>query len=145
MAERKPQTRENHRRTDPAFHFFLVPPLLSMFIWTGIRLFSHPNQLNAILFILVILMTTMAFRMRIYSLKVQDRVIRLEERLRLMASLPVASQSIIPQLSERQLTALRFASDTELPALAERAARENLSSKQIKDAIQNWRPDYWRV
>jgi hypothetical protein len=145
MAEKIPQTRKNHARIDPAFHFFLGPPLFAMFIWTGIGLVRHPSQLAAILFILVILMINMAFRTRIYSLKVQDRLIRLEERLRLAALLPPNRQLQSDQLTEKQLVALRFASDAELPALAERAISEKLTGKQIKDAIQTWRPDYFRV
>lgn len=139
------QTHKNHARIDPAFHFLLGPPLFAMFVWTGIRLVRHPSQLAAILFILVILMINMAFRTRIYSLKVQDRLIRLEERLRLAGLMGEAPQPWLPQLSEKQWVALRFASDAELPALAERAARENLTGKQIKDAIHTWRPDYFRV
>lgn len=145
MAEKTPQTRKNHARIDPAFHWFLGPPLLGMFVWTGIRLIRHPSELAAILFILVILMINMAFRTRIYSLKVQDRLIRLEESLRLSALLPTGAQTLIDQLTEKQFVALRFASDAEFPALAERAAREKLTGKQIKDAIQTWRPDYFRV
>lgn len=145
MSERMPQTRANHARIDPLFHFWLGPPLFLLFFWTGILLILRPSQNAAILFILVILMINMAFRVRLYSLKVQDRLIRLEERLRLTALWGPAADPLGQQLTDKQLIALRFASDAEFPALAERSAREKLTGKQIKDAIQNWRPDYFRV
>lgn len=145
MAQRAPQTKQNHIRFDPGFHYSLVPALLLMLVWTIVHLVRHPGSTSAILLILVLLIIFLATKTRLYALKVQDRVIRLEERLRLVLLLPESLRLRVADLNEAQLIALRFASDSEVPVLVERVLRENLKGKQIKDAIQSWRPDYWRV
>jgi hypothetical protein len=87
----------------------------------------------------------MAVRMRSYATHLQDRIIRLEERLRLSAVLPEPLRSRIGELADTQLIALRFASDAELPALVQRALDEKLGRSDIKKAVTEWRPDYSRI
>ena len=145
MAEKTPQTKSNHTRFDPMYHFVALPVLLLLLIWTIIHVIRHPFTETAALVVIALLMILMTLKLRNYPLKVQDRVIRLEERLRLARLLPEPLRSRSEALSESQLIALRFASDAELPALVERTLQENLTRKQIKKAIRDWRPDYWRV
>ncbi len=145
MANTKPQSYANHAKLDPPFHFVLVPLGLAAIILSIILLLRHSRMASALWVVLAIGFFLITFRTRIYSRKVQDRVIRLEERLRLAMLLPEAARPRIAELTESQLIALRFASDAELPALAMRALNEGLTNKQIKSSIQNWRPDYFRV
>jgi hypothetical protein len=152
MAEKKPQTLANHTRFDPPFHFFLAPIFVLAVILTLIHFFAHINHgdlrdhIHAVLLILLAVAFLLWLgKTRMYALKVQDRVIRLEERLRLMQLLQEPLRSRIPELTVDQLCGLRFASDAEVPKLVERALNEKLSRADIKKAIQNWRPDYWRV
>ncbi len=152
MAESKPQNYSNHTRLDPPFHFFMLPVFGLGLILSLIHFFYHlresdlrDNIHSFLLVLLAVALLTVVLKERLYALKVQDRVIRLEERLRLMQLLPEPLRSRIPELSEDQLCGLRFASDAEVAKLVERALNEHLSRKQIKQAVQNWRPDYWRV
>lgn len=82
---------------------------------------------------------------RVYTTKLQDRIIKLEMRVRGMTLLTPAQQVILARLSRPQVVALRFASDAELPALVEQADREKLTADQIKRAIKNWVPDFDRT
>jgi hypothetical protein len=84
-------------------------------------------------------------KLRTYPLKVQDRVIRLEERLRLQSLAPTEWHSQIYRLTEDQLIGLRFAADDEVVELAKQALEHNLTRKEIKERIQNWRPDDFRI
>ena len=152
MAEHERQTFANHTRFDPLFHFFLIPVFVVAVIFSLIHFFAHfghrsvwGNFHGFLLIVLAVALLTLVFKARLYALKVQDRIIRLEERLRLMQLLSEPLRSRIPELTEDQLCGLRFASDAEVPKLAERALNEKLTRKQIKQAVQSWRPDYWRV
>lgn len=145
MADRAPQNLSNHTRFDPPFHFFVLPVFAISLIITIVHLVRHPGLHSAWIVIFMLAAITAIFKIRLNALKVQDRVIRLEERLRLATLLDSALRPRIAEFTESQLVALRFASDAELPALAARALNEKLSRDEIKKSIQHWRPDYWRV
>jgi hypothetical protein len=145
MAEQKEQNLKNHARMDPAFHGFLTLVALILLIAVVTNVIRNPGWESGFLVLAVIWAIVLQFKVRLYALKVQDRVIRLEERLRLGQLLADPLRGRIGELSEPQLIGLRFASDTEVPDLVRRALTENLDQKQIKQAIKHWRPDYWRV
>lgn len=138
----------NHMRLDPAYHYFLMPVfLLNLFISIGLAFKTF--RVDAFLSLWRVVVAGALFMaaslLRNYALRVQDRVIRLEEQLRLAALLPAAEAAVLGSLSVRQMIALRFASDTEAPQLAIRAAAEQLTPKQIKAAVTHWRSDLHRV
>ncbi len=145
MAEKVPQTFSNHTRFDPLFHFFIVPVFAITVLVAIVHVVKHPGLHSAWMVVFMLAAMTAVTKMRLYSLKVQDRIIRLEERLRLAILLDKPLRARITELSEAQLVGLRFASDAELPALTARALQEKLSNAEIKKAVTQWRPDYWRV
>ena len=140
-----PQSFSNHTKYDPAFHFFLVPVLAINVVMVAIQLFRSPRPLGFWLLLISLALLVMAARMRSYATHLQDRIIRLEERLRLASLLQEPLRSRISELTGSQLIALRFASDAELPALVQRALDEKLTRSDIKKAVTDWRPDYSRV
>jgi hypothetical protein len=144
----EPQSYKNHTRFDPAWHFFIAPFLLLNVAFAVYLTIHHwPQHWAPLLwYVLLSIVLLMAVgKARSHSLKVQDRVIRLEERLRMAALLPPDLLTRSQALTESQYIALRFASDGELPALVKRTLDENLTNKQIKQSINSWRPDYFRV
>jgi len=146
MAEKTPQTYANHVRTHPPFHFFLLPGGLVLLILTLINVVRHYHRLDAwILLLIGILFPVSVVLVRTNSLRVQDRLIRLEERLRLEALLSADLSGRIGELTESQLIALRFASDGELPVLLSRVLAANMKAADIKKAIVTWRADTFRV
>jgi uncharacterized protein DUF6526 len=145
MAEKVPQNFSNHTRLDPPFHFFILPVFAITVLVAIVHLVRHLTLVSTWLVVLALAANAAVFKIRIYALKLQDRVIRLEERLRLAILLDKPLRAHMVELSEAQLVALRFASDAELPTLTARALSENLSNPEIKKAITEWRPDYWRV
>lgn len=145
MAIETPQNLSNYTRYDPLFQFFILPVFAISLIATIVHLVRRPGLCSAWLVVVMIAAIAAIFKTRLYALKVQDRVIRLEERLRLQTLLDPVLRPRITELTEKQLIALRFASDAELPALAAKALNEKLAPADIKKSIQHWRPDYWRV
>jgi Family of unknown function (DUF6526) len=145
MPDGAPQNFSNHKRHDPLFHFFILPVFALTLLATIVHLVRRPGLHSAWLVVVIVATIVAIFKLRLYPLKVQDRVIRLEERLRLATLLDASLRPRIAEFTESQLIALRFASDAELPALAARALNERLSATEIKKAVQQWRPDYWRV
>jgi Family of unknown function (DUF6526) len=145
MSKKEPQTFKSHARFDPLFHFFLGPVLFINVIGVIVRLIRHPHWHTAWWLVLSLAALVAAFKIRLYALKVQDRVIRLEERLRLQALAPAPWHAQIYRLTEDQLIGLRFAADDEVVELAQQALEHNLNRKQIKQRIRSWRPDEWRV
>jgi hypothetical protein len=141
----KPQSFKNHGRFDPPFHFFLTFIGLATIVIAIVYAVHHLCFYSIWLIVVSIAAFVALFKLRIYPVKVQDRVIRLEERLRLQALAPQEWHTQIYRLTEDQLIGLRFASDDEVVELAKQALEHNLNRKQIKQRIKEWRPDYWRV
>ena len=135
----------NHGRMHPMYHYIAAPLVLVGFIGSLVNLLNcKPDQcysasLLVVAFILLFLIGAM---LRTYALKAQDRAIRAEENLRHFI---LTGKAFDARLNIRQIIALRFASDAELPALAEKAANENLRSKEIKQLIKDWRADNYRI
>ena len=144
-----PQSAASHARWDPRFHFFAAPILLINVIVT-IVIAVRGGAEHALLhwwFVLVAVALAVTLTIaRLYALGNQDRIIMLEERLRYaMLLTPELAALGFARLSKRQIIALRFASDEELPSLLERSVRESMEPKAIKQAIVSWRADYNRV
>jgi hypothetical protein len=141
----QPQTYANHARFDPAFHYFAAPVFLINVIYRIVEVFHHLTFGRIWSAVLALALLVLSFLTRTYALRVQDRIIRMEERVRIAA---VASPETLARMDEftlPQFVALRFAPWSELGPLADRALAEKLSAKQIKQAIVAWRPDTHRV
>ncbi len=143
MAE---QNYSNHARWYPLFHFVVVPLLALNFLSHLIRFFMAPSWALGFWTLLGVTLILLALASRLQALKAQDRVIRLEERLRYKELLSPELAKKAEQLSIGQIIALRFASDEELAGLIERTLNgEFTKTKEIKQAIKNWRGDHLRV
>jgi hypothetical protein len=143
-----PQTFKTHIRYDPLFHFAILP-LLTLNLIFAIYItvhrwpaWEHTNLWNIVMALVFFMIAGMA---RSSAIRAQNRIIRLEERLRLAALLPAEDRAHLDEFTVPQLIALRFASDAELPDLAHRALTKNMEPKAIKQAIVNWRGDHHRV
>lgn len=145
MAERV-QTYKNHPRLLPAFHFFVLPVLLLNFLNEVRKVWRYPSEGAAFAAVVGVALLTLAFLARTQALRVQDRVIRLEMRLRLRQVLPSELHARVNDLTHRQLVALRFASDAELPELVRDILDGKLQTgKEIKLRVKNWQADWLRA
>jgi Family of unknown function (DUF6526) len=144
MSERTPQNLKNHGRTDAWFMALGLIVMVNLIV-AIVSLVQVHNFHHVWVVILSLALIVLWLRVRQYPMKVQDRLIRLEERLRLQALAPPEWQGQIHRLREDQLIGLRFAGDDEVVTLARQALEENLTRKQIKERILNWRADTWRV
>ena len=142
----KPQSVKNHARFVPLFHGFAFPVIVVNAAWQLIHLVRAPSWDTAIAALTALALVAGFFMARIFVLTVQDRVIRLEMRLRLREQLPADLQARIPELTHGQLVALRFAGDRELATLVRRVLDERLTDKRkIKALVQDWQADHLRA
>jgi uncharacterized protein DUF6526 len=145
--EMEEQNFANHGKFVPTYHFFAVPVFVINLVWSLVRLWNLGLSFVGIFgVIFAAALVILAFQARLFALAVQDRVIRLEERLRYAQVLPSDLQARCIDLTIDQVVALRFAADAELPALARKVLDEKLTKrKAIKKLIKCWRPDYQRA
>ncbi len=140
------QNFENHTKLVPAFHFVVLPIFGINLVWSLFRIVHVLNGESVISLLLAVAFILLALYSRLFSLTVQDRVIRLEMQLRMQQLLPADLKPRIPEFTVAQLVSLRFAGDAELPGLARKVLDEKLNDrKAIKKLIRNWQPDLLRA
>ncbi|MBY0488534.1 MAG: hypothetical protein K2R93_01720 [Gemmatimonadaceae bacterium] len=141
------QSYKNHAQFTPAYHYFTSPISLIYLVWTVKRLISNPGNDTAYALVGALAITGLVAVTRLSPLRVQDRLIRLEEQLRYAKLLPAEiAAKAESTFSPRHYIALRFASDAELPELVNKVlANPSMTQKEIKQAIKNWRGDYFRA
>jgi len=146
------QNFSNHTKFVPMFHFFVVPVLVVNVVMHCYWLFKSFSATPGVILaafigvLSAIAMVVLAFLARLFALGVQDRVIRLEEKIRYEKLLPADLKPRFGEFTINQLVSLRFASDAELPALARTVLDDKVNDrKTIKQMVQNWRADYQRV
>jgi len=136
------QNFKNHARYVPEFHFVLLGIVLAVFVLSVINIFSGVTLLSVMFVLIGIALLIAFFKIRRFPLAAQDRAIRAEENLRHFS---FTGKLLDERLTMSQIIALRFAADDEFVALAAKAANDNMSNKEIKQAIQKWRADHHRA
>jgi len=146
MAEKSPQSFENHARLVPAYHYVAFPLFAVNFFFALYQVVTGFSWGNLVAFGVAVALILLFFLARVMALTVQDRVIRLEETLRMRALLPADLQPRIGEFTVKQMVALRFASDGELPDLAKQVLDGGIQDqKAIKKLIRHWRADHQRA
>ena len=146
MAEKVPQTYANHTRFVPGYHYVASLLVLVNLAFTVVQIFRRPSPTTVVAALAAVALLLVWFYARVFVISVQDRVIRLEMRLRMEKLLPADVFARFGEFAVGQLVALRFASDAELPALARKVLDEKITDKkQIKMAVKDWQGDYLRA
>ena len=146
MADTNAQSFENHTRIVPAYHIVTLGILAINLLWSLYHLVKYPSITSGMALLVAVALMLLALYARVFAVTVQNRVIRLEMRLRMRELLPADLQGRIHEFTPRQLIALRFASDDELPALCRTVLADKVSDqKSIKKMIKNWQADHLRA
>jgi hypothetical protein len=146
MTQSVPQTYANHRRFVPAFHFVTAFLLLVNLVWSVVVIFRHFSPTAVVNALTAVALVLLFVHIRAFAVGNQDRIIRLEMRLRLERLLPADLKGRIGEFTRGQLVGMRFASDGELPALAKQVLGDKtLGAEQIKKMVKDWQGDYHRV
>ena len=141
-----PQSFENHAKLVPLYHFWTTALLVFPTLWLGYQVVADFSANGLALFLFAVGVTLAGYFVRAFPIGVQDRLIRLEERLRMEQLLPADLRSRLPELTTKQLVALRFASDGELADLVRRVLDQKIADKKsIKGQIRTWRADHQRI
>ena len=141
----KQQSYKDHSRYVPLFHFFTYAAVIAIFIGSIVYLFKSPRGnalLASLLVVIAFVLGSLTWYSRSFALRAQDRAIRAEENFRHFI---LTGKPLDKRLRMRQIIALRFVSDEELPGLAQKAADENLNGDAIKQSIKSWRADHHRA
>jgi hypothetical protein len=145
-SEAAPQSYRNHRRFVPLYHYVIFLILIVQLIWTGVKVVRGPSFETAMGFLMSCAILGIYFYARIFALRAQDRVIRLEMWLRLEKILPSDLKPRIHELTPNQLIGLRFASDSEMGDLVREVLANDIHDREaIKKRVKNWQGDHLRV
>lgn len=141
-----PQSFQNHARLVPLYHYVTFPMILAVAVWSVVQLGRAPSVDRLFLLLMALGLALAAYWARAFATRLQDRVIRLEERLRMERLLSDELRGRIGDFTVDQLVALRFASDEEMEALAGRVLADGIDDrKAIKSMVRSWRADHERV
>lgn len=140
------QSYKNHAKNVPLFHFVAVPILIANFLYASYHLRWGVDLPHVMAALTAFALVLLAFMARLFALTVQDRVIRLEMRLKLRELLPSGMHGQINTLTAKQMVGLRFASDAELPSLVAQVLKDNITKADaIKKMITDWQADDHRA
>jgi len=146
MREEVPQNFANHRRIRPLYHVVIAGVLLVNAVWSIVQLVRLPSWTSGLACAVALALLGLFYYAREFALRTQDRIIRLEMRLRLATILPADLQARIPELDRDQLIALRFASNAELPDLMREVLTNGIHNRDdIKRRVKKWEADHWRA